>query len=285
MRLSIDFYPIGNLLGYERGIEECAKAGFDAIDFGFFDFKNGISPLLGDGYKEICRNYLDIAKKNNIVFNQAHAPFGSPYAKYSTESIPNFPRMFECCAELGVETVIIHPIQDGSFKEKSEELLLRSVEFYKSLIPMAREYGVKMATENMWQRDENKKIIDDICASPECFCRCVDMVDSEWLVACLDIGHVVLCDREPADFIRALGRDRLKALHVHDNDKINDQHVLPFTGKIDWHSTCAALGEIGYTGDFTFEILKSTGAVPAELCPDILKYSERVGRYLMSNIK
>ena len=285
MRLSIDFYPIGKLLGYERGIEECAKAGFDAIDVGFFDFKNGLSPLLGDDYKEKCRNYLDIAKKNNIVFNQAHAPFGSPYAKYSTESIPYFPRMFECCAELGVETVIIHPIQDGSFKEKSEELLLRSVEFYKSLIPMAREYGVKMATENMWQRDENKKIIDDICASPESFCRCVDMVDSEWLVACLDIGHVVLCDREPADFIRALGRDRLKALHVHDNDKINDQHVLPFTGKIDWLSTCAALGEIGYTGDFTFEILKSTGAVPAELCPDILKYSERVGRYLMSNIK
>ena len=184
--------------------------------------------------------------------------------------------MFECCAELGIETVVIHPIQDGPFKQKSEELLLRSVEFYKSLIPMAREYGVKMATENMWQRDENRKIIDDTCASPEQLCRCVDMVDSEWLVACLDIGHVVLCDREPADFIRALGPDRLKALHVHDNDKVSDQHVLPFTGKIDWLSTCSALGEIGYTGDFTFEILKSTDAVPAELCPDILKYSERI---------
>lgn len=284
MRLTIDFYPIGNLLGYERGIEECAKAGFDGIDVGFFDLKSN-SPFSGDDYKQVCRNYLDIAKKNNIAFTQAHAPFGSPYAKYSVESIPHFPRMFECCAELGIETVIIHPVQDGPFKEKSEELLLRSVEFYKSLIPMAREYGVKMATENMWQRDENKKIIDDICASPEQLCRCVDMVDSEWLVACLDIGHVVLCDREPADFIRALGPDRLKALHVHDNDKVSDQHVLPFTGKIDWLSTCSALGEIGYTGDFTFEILKSTDAVPAELCPDILKYSERIGRYLMSNIK
>jgi sugar phosphate isomerase/epimerase len=285
MRLSIDFYPIGKTLGYEKGIEACAKAGFDAIDMGFFDLNNGSSPFSCDDYKQLCRSYLEIAKKNGIVFNQAHAPFGSPYAKYSVESIPHFPRMFECCAELGIETVIIHPIQDGPFKEKSEELLLRSVEFYKSLIPMAREYGVKMATENMWQRDENKKIIDDICASPEQLCRCVDMVDSEWLVACLDIGHVVLCDREPADFIRALGPDRLKALHVHDNDKVSDQHVLPFTGKIDWLSTCSALGEIGYTGDFTFEILKSTGAVPAELCPDILKYSERIGRYLMSNIK
>ena len=284
MRLTIDFYPIGNLLGYERGIEECAKAGFDGIDVGFFDLKSN-SPFSGDDYKQVCRNYLDIAKKNNIAFTQAHAPFGSPYSRYSAESIPHFPRMFECCAELGIKTVVIHPIQDGPFKQKSEELLLRSVEFYKGLVPMAREYGVKMATENMWQRDENKKIIDDICASPEQLCRCVDMVDSEWLVACLDIGHVVLCGREPADFIRTLGRDRLGALHVHDNDKVSDQHVLPFTGKIDWLSTCSALAEIGYKGDFTFEILKSTGAVPAELCPDILKYSERVGRYLISQIK
>jgi sugar phosphate isomerase/epimerase len=193
--------------------------------------------------------------------------------------------MFECCAELGIKTVVIHPVQDGPFIEKGEELILRSVEFYKGLIPMAREYGVRMATENMWQRDENKKIIDDTCASPEQLCRCVDMVDSEWLVAYLDIGHVVLCDREPADFIRSLGRDRLKALHVHDNDMVNDQHIIPFAGKIDWISTCRALGEIGYTGDFTFEILKTTGSVPGELCPDILKYSERVGRYLISQIK
>ncbi|MBQ7387291.1 MAG: sugar phosphate isomerase/epimerase [Clostridia bacterium] len=285
MRLSINFAPVAKKLGYEDGIRACAAAGYDALDMGFFSMKSGESPFLRDDYRSLCDTYLAMAKENNVVFNQAHAPFGSPYAKYSVESVPHFPRMFECCARLGVETVIIHPVQDGRFYGHEEELLERSVEFYKSLIPMAREFGVKIATENMWQRDARGYIVDDTCASPEHFARCVDTVNSEWLVACLDIGHVALCGREPADFIRALGRDRLKALHVHDNDLIHDSHVAPYSGKIDWMPVCHALAEIGYAGDFTYEIDSTISSTPPELCPDMLKYTHEIGRYLISNIK
>jgi sugar phosphate isomerase/epimerase len=132
--------------GQERSFELLKKCGFDACDFSFY---NDGARLLGDDYMENAAKTKEMLDKAGLLCNQAHAPFGSPYAKYSVESIPHFPRMFECCAELGIETVVIHPIQDGPFKEKSEELLLRSVEFYKGLVPIAREYGVKMATENM----------------------------------------------------------------------------------------------------------------------------------------
>ena len=150
---------------------------------------------------------------------------------------------------------------------------------------MAREYGVRIATENMWQRDARNYVVDDTCASPEHFCRCVDMVDSEWLVACLDLGHVAICGREPADMIRALGRDRLKALHVQDVDLTRDSHVAPFSGKIEWNSVCSALAEIGYTGDFTYEVDYTLEPTPAEIMPDLLKYLNSIGRYLISKIK
>ena len=277
--------PVADKLGYECGIVECAKAGFDAMDMGFFNIKKGNSPFSGDDYRDKCRDYLALAKENGIVFNQAHAPFGGAWPTYSTECVPHMPRVFECCALLGIDTVIVHPVQDGRFYGREEELLDRSVEFYNGLIPIARDFGVKIATENMWQRDARKYIVDDTCAAPDHFIRCVDRVNSEWLVACLDIGHVPLCGREPADLIRALGRERLKALHVHDVDLINDSHVIPFEGKVNWDSVCRALAEIGYDGDFTYEVDYAITPMPAPLVPSTLRYAHDIGRYLISKIK
>ena len=52
--------------------------------------------------------------------------------------------------------------------------------------------------------------------------------------------------------IRALG-NRLKALHVHDNDRIHDSHELPFTMQIDFDGMVEALRDIGYDGYMTLE--------------------------------
>ena len=52
--------------------------------------------------------------------------------------------------------------------------------------------------------------------------------------------------------IKALG-DRLKALHIHDNDKLHDSHQLPFTMNIDFEPIVKALKETNYDGYFTLE--------------------------------
>lgn len=280
---------IGHLadkIGHVNAILASAKAGFDAMDMSFIGMRYGRSPFLGDDYKERCDEYLALAKEHGMVFNQAHAPYGSPYAVTEKECVPHFERMFECCARLGVKTVVIHPVQDGQFYLREDEMLRKAIDYYKGLIPMAREYGVKIATENMWQRDPSRNglIVDDTCASPKHFCAVVDGVDSEWLTACLDIGHVVLCGRDPADFIRRLGRDRLTALHVHDNDCLDDLHAAPFTGKLDWQGFASALGEIDYTGDLTYEVIENIISAPDELCPAVLDYLHASGRYLINKI-
>ena len=33
-----------------------------------------------------------------------------------------------------------------------------------------------------------------------------------------------------------------------------DLHILPYLGKLNWAEICAALGEIDYQGDFTYEV-------------------------------
>jgi sugar phosphate isomerase/epimerase len=117
----------------------------------------------------------------------------------------------------------------------------------------------------------------------------VDTLDSEYMVACLDIGHVGLpeSDDRAWDFIRALGHERLQSLHVHDNDYRADKHALPYQGKIDWNEVTKALGEIDYQGDFTYELSENLFPehMPDELVPYAVKYAANIGKHLCSKVE
>ena len=83
----------------------------------------------------------------------------------------------------------------------------------------------------------------------------VEEVDPENLGICLDFGHANL--QRPLfglhDGIRELG-DHLIATHIHDNEGLSDQHMIPLMGTIDWDSAIVALKEIGYNGPLILEV-------------------------------
>ena len=78
---------------------------------------------------------------------------------------------------------------------------------------------------------------------------------------------------------------RLAALHVQDVNHVEDCHTLPYLQKLDWDSVAAALVEIGYEGDFTFEADSYIGAFPAALKQDACVLMAKTGRYLMERIE
>ena len=43
-------------------------------------------------------------------------------------------------------------------------------------------------------------------------------------------------------------------MHLHDNDKSYDQHLLPFDGTLDWNKTIKKLKENNYNGPIALEI-------------------------------
>ena len=57
-------------------------------------------------------------------------------------------------------------------------------------------------------------------------------IKSPNLKFCYDVGHHHIYNRK-VDLLKKFGH-RLVALHLHDNDKSKDQHLLPFDGTIDW---------------------------------------------------
>jgi sugar phosphate isomerase/epimerase len=122
-------------------------------------------------------------------------------------------------------------------------------------LPFAKEHGVKIATENMWNWDHQKdESCFAACATPDSFCKHIDVVGSEWLVACLDIGHAEMrgSNTSAVQMVKALG-SRLQALHIHDNDQWHDSHQIPFSMNIDFVPIVEALKEIDYKGYFTLE--------------------------------
>ena len=82
----------------------------------------------------------------------------------------------------------------------------------------------------------------------------IDAVNDECFVACLDIGHAEMrgAGSGAAAMIYAL-KDRLQALHIHDNDRQHDLHQIPFSMSIDFNAVVKALKDIGYQGYLTLE--------------------------------
>lgn len=70
---------------------------------------------------------------------------------------------------------------------------------------------------------------------------------------CWDCGHEK-CFAEGTEYMPLFG-DRLIATHLHDNDGIagNDQHKLPFDGKLDFGRVVKQLRQSGYQGTLTVE--------------------------------
>ncbi len=288
MRLVTQTRQLAESFGDEECIRILAKAGFDAIDWTFFDMVSSQSIWNQPGWKEHAQELKALGDHCGIAFSQAHAPFPSskgeePFDTVIRESIL---RSMEAASILGARNIIVHPLQHLTYSKCKAQLFEANIAFYRSLIPACQEYGIRVCAENMWQYDSKRGyIVDSVCSQPEEFCALLDAVDSPWITGCLDIGHCALTGIDPADFIRALGARRLQALHVHDVDYRHDNHTLPYLQSLDWNCVTTALAEIHYTGDFTFEADCFLTSFPIDLQPEASVFMAKIGRYLISRIE
>jgi sugar phosphate isomerase/epimerase len=137
----------------------------------------------------------------------------------------------------------------------------------------------------MFQGDPRRHVlIESTCNSPDEFCDYVDALPAEHFTACLDIGHCGLVGQDAANFIRALGHDRLCALHVHDNDYHHDLHTLPLMGALDWDVITTALADIRYTGDITLEADGFLTRLPEGALPEATRFMCTVAKHLRDEV-
>ena len=253
MKISTEIASLARIVGMEKAVELCAKAGFDAWDFSMFTMcqidwgtwepLHNPNELNGPHYLEFAQKLRKIGEENGIVCNQSHAPF-----PVEVPAILAFQRRaLECTAAAGGKICIIHPSNNKTAEENAE--------MYGQLLPYAKSLGVKIATENMWNWDKEKdESCFAACASAEDFVKHVDVMNDPDFVACLDLGHAEMrgAGDGAVNMIHKLGH-RLQALHIHDNDCWHDSHQIPFSMNMDFEPIVKALKDIRYQGYFTLE--------------------------------
>lgn len=286
MILSTQTDYLGRKFGEDRAIDMIADAGFDAVDLSLFCLKNDGSIWDGD-YKKVASDLKKKAESRGVFFNQAHAPF--PCSKlddaYNEIIFERLVRSIEIAGIVGVKCIVVHPLHHLPYLENAEKLKEMNMEFYRSLAPYAKTAGVKIALENMWQRNsETKEIIVSACSRTKEFVDWIDTLNDDCFTACLDLGHCGLYGYDAAETIKGLG-DRLGALHVHDNDYQTDAHTAPYLGKMHWDTICDALATVGYQGDLTLEADNFYNPFGEELASSAAKFLHDIGRNLINRIE
>ena len=285
MRISANTSILSHKIPTADAVKIFAECGFSALDLSLCSInENDLQRLFGD-YKAFAKEIKNVADGVGIAFNQSHAPFHSSYieADRTQKAYNEICRAIEFAALLDVKNIVVHPKQHLEYPQEAEVLKEMNLEFYNSLIPLCKEYGINVLVENMWHSKDGH-IIQSVCANPQEFCEYIDMLNSPYIKACLDIGHAQLVKENAPDFINSLG-DRLYGLHVHDVSVDNDLHTVPFFASIkDWDSIMKALADVSYKGDLTFEI-KSSKNLPEDLVKPFLRLLHSVGEELVKKFE
>ena len=251
----------GYIVPLDVQINRIIDGGFRWLDFNFLDhYYTPESPFTQDGWEAWIALAGETAQKRGARFNQAHAPcpvFNC--AKDMTLLREYCRRAFIGCSMLGIPWMVFHHIPNpqafGSGLSKFEYDKL----YFSWMLEDAHRYGVGIAIENLFNGGE----VDGVKRNPVDYVIALcDALDDPLVGICYDVGHgnikkynLLGGEDDTVDAYRIVHKfgSRLKATHIHDNNGMEDDHIPPFMGNIDWRAFMRGLREIGYAHSFTFE--------------------------------
>lgn len=221
----VDYFGFG--MSPAERMSAVKRAGFDGVMLwwaGDFD----------PDYKE----FPDYARRAGLYVENAHAPFESADLIWedSLGGQTYTDRLLTCideCADRGVPTLVVHPDRHN----RPTDLTI-GIDRLRRLADRAEQREVNIAIENM----RNPAILEPIFHS----------ITSPRVGFCYDIGHNNAWSKDLS--LPDKHGDRLMALHLHDNDGVNDSHTLPFAGSVDWQAFAVSMKKIGYTGAVSLEV-------------------------------
>ncbi|MBQ8337676.1 MAG: sugar phosphate isomerase/epimerase [Oscillospiraceae bacterium] len=298
MKISSTTGTLSRVFGDEKAIVMLAKAGFDAMDYGMSgDAYSGI--YAKKGFEKYAERLKTVADAAGIKFGQIHAHCPSPSYPAYIENREHWDMLavntIITAAIMDCPYVVIHPLimLDRKYDYKYQENYDENLEYYGKMAPYLKEYGVKVAIENMWHHDFEKDVIcPSVCSTYQEMTKLAREL-GDGFVTCLDVGHCILTGETPEGMVRGLG-DTLKCLHIHDNDGRDDNHDIPYNGfqipmefkgpekKINWDAFMQALKEAGYTGTLSLEADCFMQKFPSELWEDAAAFMAKVARHLAS---
>lgn len=133
-----------------------------------------------------------------------------------------------------ISLVVMHLTSKSVAPECDETGLSR----IRKICEYAKILGIKVAFENTKIKGYLEYVIENI--------------KDDNVGICFDAGHCHAHFNDEFPFEKF--KDRIFAVHLHDNHGEKDEHLLPFDGTINWSSYLTSLKENGYNGPLTMEL-------------------------------
>jgi len=216
-------------IDYDRLFYMAKDVGFDGLFSG---------EIHGDDFESMKR-VRRIADETGMLYEFSHSKIpgcmelwrnsggGEAYVQLLKRNIDN-------CARLEIPILVVHCQPEY----QTEPDMALGLSYLEPVVRYAETAGVKIAFEN----------IDH----PQCLLQTMAHFTDKHVGFCYDAGHEA-CRGYGYEFLPLVG-DRLICTHIHDNDGIDDLHLIPFDGKIDWQRVMRQLKDCGYTGPLTLEL-------------------------------
>ena len=258
-----------------RFYREC---GFDTADFG-----TTMLDLTSEGWKPQVEAIMKDATEQNFQFYMGHLPFMGGISK-NEEVMETFKlkvhNAIDAAAALGLQYAVMHPNAAvfPLLKYDGDEQRAVTLELLSPFVEHANRVGLNLVVENM-RVVSGKMQCHRYCQTAEEVC---DLADTLGIGICWDFGHANLSGLKQSKALEYVGK-RLKVIHVNDNCGIEDDHVLPFSGIVNWKDAMHGLALTGFEGPFNFEL--NLGRVPATLRRDLAAYLMGIANELMSYIE
>ncbi len=194
----------------------------------------------------------ELLTENDMILQDVHGTAGSEKCWFSLDEsqrqagvllVQNRLEMMQELSATGVLTM--HgPFYRKSQPENREDVSRQFDQVRKSLddlMPVLDRYDRLIAIENLcgdtWELLE--KLLNDYPANR--------------VGITYDAGHGNYAELPAWDFLKKW-KDRVNALHLHDNDGSGDQHQPPFYGTVDWDALTQVLASSAYNNPLCFEL-------------------------------
>jgi len=228
-------------------LQSIATAGFSTVELWadtiHFDPRTNVSTA-------------DVKKWLKTLHLSVHSTHG-PFRNFSSNLPVNefreyrqklWHKTIEQCAEVNSPIMVVHGLDRKEYNFTNDEIDILG-ESLADLCEYGRKHGVIIALENIEKgNDPANEIGSNLVDHRKNF-------SGIGLYYCLDIGHAVLNNVDIIDEIKVAGKE-LVSLHVHNNNGIDDSHLLPSEeGVIDWNYVYHELRTThGYEGQFVMEV-------------------------------
>ncbi|MEA5017392.1 MAG: sugar phosphate isomerase/epimerase [Erysipelotrichaceae bacterium] len=234
-------YPVA----FDDRMAMIKNAGFETVMLWWGDEREAV-----DGSKFL---QPEIVKKHGLTIENVHLPFDGIGILWQDTNEANLYeakiiKQIEEIAAFDVDTVIMH-ITNGSKLPTLSDVMLNRI---KRINEVAKKHNIRLALENL-------KVIGALDFI-------LDNIKDENVGFCYDSGHHN-CYCWDQDLLKRY-KDRLFAIHLHDNDSTSDMHKLPYDGTIDWDYVYNGIVSSIYDRSLTLELEGNKSVMYHHLSPE-----------------